>query len=139
MTTSSPDGNVTRADASARSAAIVAATIRAAVRRLRAVAGTPSAVAPMQARERHCLSAMSDEKQAVSDLSTRLLEEAEIMQRLEREKRGLPISSPEFHRVAEEVAVRSRTVFSLASEEEQVGDLTRPSDETIDDLSSGRV
>lgn len=61
------------------------------------------------------------------------------MQRLEREKRSLPISSPEFHRVAEEVAARSRNVFSLASEEEHVGDLTAPSDETIDDLSSGRI
>lgn len=77
---------------------------------------------------------MTDDKRDLSDLSTRLLREAEEMQRLEREKRGLPISSPEFHRVADEVEVRARNVFSIASEEEQVGDLTVRSEETIDDV-----
>jgi hypothetical protein len=61
--------------------------------------------------------------------------EAQAVQRLEREKREVPISTPEFHRLAEEVEHRARQVYRIASDEEQTGDEVPTGDDSIDDVA----
>lgn len=79
---------------------------------------------------------MTRPKDEVSDLSSVLLSEAQAVQDLERQKRGVPISTPEFHRLAEAIERRARRVFEIAATEERAGDgLTRDGD-TIDDVAS---
>ena len=51
-----------------------------------------------------------------SDVSDALLAESDAVKHLEREKRKLPTSSPEFRRIAEEIERRARHVFHLGDE-----------------------
>jgi signal transduction histidine kinase len=62
---------------------------------------------------------------AVSDAvrrdSERLLRAVDELRAMEREKRGLAISSRTFHELAERVEQKAREVFRLAGEEEDDG------------------
>ncbi len=77
---------------------------------------------------------MDDPKAELPPLSAKLLHETERLQELEREKRAEQISTPDFHRLADEVVRRARNVFAIASEEEQAGDRVPTTDESIDDV-----
>ena len=81
---------------------------------------------------------MADQEEELGDLSDRLLREVQAVRELERDKREAPISSPAFHRLADEIAARARRVFSIAAEEQATGDQTERSDETIDDVAAER-
>jgi hypothetical protein len=78
-------------------------------------------------------------KESFADLSDKLIREADAVRNLEREKRQTPISTPEYHDLADQVEARSRRVFSIAAEQESVGDSVDTSDETIDDIASENV
>ena len=56
------------------------------------------------------------------------------MRTLEEEKRHAPISSPEFHALADEVEAESRHVFGLADAEEAAGDDADRRGDTIEDI-----
>ena len=67
-----------------------------------------------------------------------LLGAIDDIRRLEREKREVRMSTPGFHRRAEEIERVARTVFGLAQSEREHGDdLSETQDETIEDEGEG--
>ena len=70
----------------------------------------------------------------IRDDSDELLGAIDDIRRLEREKREVRMSSPEFHRRANEIERVARTVFGLAQSEREHGeDLSQTQEETIED------
>jgi hypothetical protein len=59
----------------------------------------------------------------------------EAVKDLEQQKRKVPTSTPEFHAVADEIQVRSRRVFQMATREEELGDEAPTGAEAIDDVA----
>ena len=59
--------------------------------------------------------------QDLNRLSKRLLDAVDDVQRLERRKRAMARSTPEFHRLAEEIEQKTRDVFSVAVEQREIG------------------
>ena len=87
---------------------------------------------------------MSDQKKrALADTSNKLLAALRHLRDTEQRKRQLPISSPAFDELAEEVERTSREIFRLARDQDHLGDESedRVADEatggseTIDDVS----
>jgi divalent metal cation (Fe/Co/Zn/Cd) transporter len=76
-------------------------------------------------------------KRRLHDISSRLLAESDAVKHLELEKRTRNISTPEFHRLAEEIEDRARKVFRLAEAEEQVSHRIPTDDESIDEVGRG--
>jgi hypothetical protein len=76
-----------------------------------------------------------DPKRELADESALLLGAIDQLHDMEAEKRTRPISTPGFHRLAEEITVKSRDVFRVATEEERKGDESPRGDETIDDVA----
>jgi hypothetical protein len=71
--------------------------------------------------------------------SDALLAAVDDLRRLELEKREEPISSDGFHTRAIEIEHRSRLIFGLAHEQEQVGQtFGGTQDESIDDVARDR-
>jgi hypothetical protein len=70
--------------------------------------------------------------------SDRLLEAVDRVRTLEVEKRTEVVSTPEFHRLADAVERESRRVFSLAEEEEELGDRPDAGGFTIDEVAESR-
>ncbi len=54
--------------------------------------------------------------------SKRLLDTIDEMHELEELKRAEPISTPAFHRLADEVLAKGKEVFRITSEQEAMGD-----------------
>jgi hypothetical protein len=79
------------------------------------------------------------DKQRLEDISDRLMAEASAVKRLEAVKRGHPISTPEFHDLAEEIADHARQVFRLADEEDALGDRIPSDGDDIDDIAHDRL
>ncbi len=77
---------------------------------------------------------MDDPKRALTNRSNKLLDALRHLRDTERRKRDEPISSPEFHKLADEVDRTSRRIFSLAREQEQLGDESPRGEETINDI-----
>ena len=75
------------------------------------------------------------DKQQLEGISDRLMAEAGAVKRLEAVKRHYPISSPEFHELAEEIAGHARQVFRLADEEDALGDRIPSDGDDIDDVA----
>jgi hypothetical protein len=65
---------------------------------------------------------MAEEKRKLADRSNRLLAALRRLRDIEKVKRQTPISTPAFHRLAEEVEQTSREIFRLAREQERLGD-----------------
>ncbi len=78
------------------------------------------------------------DKQLLEEISDRLMAEAGEVKRLEAVKRSYPISTPEFHELAEEIADHARQVFRLADEEDVIGDRIPSDGDDIDDVAMGR-
>jgi hypothetical protein len=79
-----------------------------------------------------------DPKRTLSDQSSRILDAIEDLHDMEREKRTRPISTPGFHRLAEEITEKSREVFRIAAEQERTGDESPRGEETIEDIDRAR-
>ena len=77
---------------------------------------------------------MTDKKRALADHSNRLLEALRRMRDTEKRKRQEPISTPKFHKLADEVNRASNEVFRLAREEERLGDESPRGTDSIDDI-----
>ncbi len=65
--------------------------------------------------------------------------EADAVKRLERAKRSHPISTPEFHELAEEIADHARKVFRLAEDEDSMGDRIPTDGDDINDVARDRL
>ena len=74
-------------------------------------------------------------KQRLENMSDRLMAEADAVKHLEAEKRAHPISTPEFHELADKIVDHARRVFRLADGEEETGDEIPTGRETIDDVA----
>ena len=64
--------------------------------------------------------------QDLNRLSKRLLDAVGDVQRLEHRKRGTARSSPEFHELADEIEHKTRNVFSVAVEQNELGEEDSP-------------
>lgn len=78
---------------------------------------------------------MADRKHELSDTSDDLLSALDDLRRLESEKRGLPISTPRFHELADRIAERSRSIFRIARREQGLGEAIETTPETIDGVN----
>jgi hypothetical protein len=67
--------------------------------------------------------------------SDRLLDAVDRLRTLEIQKRAEVVSTPEFHHLAEAVEQESRRIFSLANEQEEIGDRPDVSGFRIDDVA----
>ena len=76
---------------------------------------------------------MTDEQRRVRSDSDEILEAMERMRELERAKRTEPISSPAFHRLADEVEASAREVWELAQRQNRDGDAAETTGATIDE------
>jgi hypothetical protein len=74
-------------------------------------------------------------KRELSGRSTRMLEAIEDLRRMEVEKRNRPISTPEFHRLAERITRKSHEIFQSAVDQEGIGDDTSRGEQTIEDIN----
>jgi len=63
-----------------------------------------------------------------------MLEAIDDLHAMEVERRKRAISTPEFHRIAEDITDKSREVFRIAVHEERTGDDTDRGDKTIEDV-----
>lgn len=79
-----------------------------------------------------------EERERVRDDSDTLLAAVDKMKRIEVQKRGEDISSPPFHRLAEDVEAQARHVFDIAANETRDGDRAPSSDVAIDEVPPGR-
>ncbi len=77
-------------------------------------------------------------KDRLSERSDEILQAVDDLRQMEAQKRSEPISTPEFHRLAEDITRKSRDVFRIALDEEQLGDESARGPETIDDIDRGR-
>lgn len=75
-----------------------------------------------------------DEKRALAKRSNELLESMRHLRDTEHQKRELPISTPEFHVVADEADKTSRRVFSLARDQTKLGEEIETQDESVGDV-----
>jgi hypothetical protein len=73
-------------------------------------------------------------KRELADQSARILQAIDDLRDMEADKRTRPISTPEFHRLAEDVTDKSREIFRIAVAEERKGDESPRGDETIEDV-----
>jgi hypothetical protein len=77
---------------------------------------------------------MTDPKRVLTNRSNQLLDALRHLRDSEKRKRDEPISTPEFHKLADDVERTSRRIFSLAREQEQLGDESPRGEETINDI-----
>jgi hypothetical protein len=68
--------------------------------------------------------------------SDELLEAIDDLHRLEELKRNEKISTPAFHRLAEDITAKSRQVFDIAHRQESLGNVTETTDESIEEAES---
>ena len=76
----------------------------------------------------------AEKKQALARRSNRLLDALRHLRDTERRKREVPISTPTFHELANEVNTTSREIFRLAHEQERLGDEVPRGAESIEDV-----
>jgi hypothetical protein len=79
---------------------------------------------------------MNDEKRALAGRSNKLLEALRHLKATEERKRGVPISTPTFHELANDVNATSREIFRIAREQDRIGDDIPTGSDTIDDVDS---
>jgi hypothetical protein len=78
------------------------------------------------------------EKRRLPDQSDALLREVDAVRELERRKRTMEISTPEFHQTAAEITERGRRVFRIAADEDATGQEAPSEGDSIDDVAAGR-
>ena len=77
----------------------------------------------------------SRKKGQLRNVSDRLLGEMEELKELEREKRGEPISSLQFNRLARVIEIKSRDIGQLAAEERALGEqIEEGESDAVDDI-----
>ena len=77
-----------------------------------------------------------DPKRELGRRSNQILAAIDDLHDLESRKRRQPISTPRFHELADEVEERSRAVFRMAGEEEELGEVIETDGDSIEDVAS---
>jgi hypothetical protein len=72
----------------------------------------------------------------LADRSNRLLDAVDELRGLERQKRRETISTPAFHRLADDVKAKSQEIFRMADAQELVGDMVSTQKVSIDDVDA---
>jgi hypothetical protein len=70
-------------------------------------------------------------RRAIARASNRLLRAVDELKALEVDRRQETISTPPFHRLADDVKSKSREIFRMASDQEALADRTPTQDRTI--------
>ena len=78
----------------------------------------------------------ADKRRALADRSNKLLEALRHLRDTEKRKRQLQISTPPFHQLADEVDRTSRRIFSLAREQDRLGEELPSGSGTIDETDA---
>jgi hypothetical protein len=76
----------------------------------------------------------SERKRKLRDRSAEILEAIDDLHQMETEKRRQPISTPQFHRLAEDITRKSRDVFRIAIDQEEIGDEAQRGEQSIEDI-----
>jgi hypothetical protein len=77
---------------------------------------------------------MSEEKRALAGRSYKLLQALRHLKETEERKREVPISTPTFHELANDVNATSREIFRLAREQDEIGEQIPTGSDTIEDV-----
>ncbi len=77
---------------------------------------------------------MSQEKRELAGQSNKLLDALSHLKATEKRKREVPISTPTFHELANDVNATSREIFRIARDQDRLGDEIPTGTETIDDV-----
>jgi hypothetical protein len=77
---------------------------------------------------------MTDKKQALAGRSDKLLGALRHLKETEQRKREVPISTPTFHELANDVNATSREIFRLAREQDEIGEEIPTGKDTIADV-----
>jgi len=75
-----------------------------------------------------------DPKRELTDRSAQILGAIDDLHQMETEKRSQPISTPRFHRMAEDITRKSREVFRIAIDQEEIGDQAQRGEQSIEDI-----
>jgi hypothetical protein len=86
------------------------------------------------ATEGHDDQPTSDPKRKLSERSAQILGAIDDLHQMETEKRRQPISTPQFHRLAEDISRKSRDVFRIAIDQEAIGDEAQRGEQSIEDI-----
>lgn len=78
-------------------------------------------------------------KRLLARKSDQLLDALANLKRLEQQKRTEPISTEQFHRLADQANAASEDVWRFAHEEERIGDRIETGDVTIEDVDKERT
>jgi hypothetical protein len=77
---------------------------------------------------------MSEEKRELAGQSNKLLDALRHLKAVEERKREVPISTPSFHELANDVNATSREIFRIARTQDRLGDEAPTGSETIEDI-----
>src|SRR3954465_13244210 len=77
-----------------------------------------------------------NEARGLRDLSDRLIEEIETLRSLEAQSREVPIGSPEFERLSQEITDHARSVFRMTAAQEALGVEARFQERTVNEVST---
>lgn len=77
---------------------------------------------------------MTDQKRELTKRSNKLLDALRHLRETEKQKRNEPISSPKFHALADEVDKTSRQIFSIARQQDRLGEESPRGEESINDI-----
>jgi hypothetical protein len=77
---------------------------------------------------------MSEDKRALAGRSNELLDALRRLKATEERKREVPISTPTFHALANEVNATSREIFRIARDQDSLGDELPTGSDTIEDV-----
>jgi hypothetical protein len=77
---------------------------------------------------------MSEEKRELAGQSNKLLDALRRLKDVEERKREVPISTPSFHELANDVNATSREIFRIARNQDRLGDEVPTGSETIEDI-----
>ena len=80
---------------------------------------------------------MADDERKIVTTSDEILDELRELQRLEAEKRTVPVSSLRFRELAEAIVRKSRAIFQHATLQERLGGQADAEPRSIDDMLAG--
>jgi hypothetical protein len=77
---------------------------------------------------------MSEQKRELAGKSNKLLDALRHLKESEERKRGVPISTPAFHELANDVNATSREIFRIARDQDELGESIPTGSDSIDDV-----
>ncbi len=82
---------------------------------------------------------MSEPKRELAGRSDKLLDALRHLKETEERKRKVPISTPAFHELANDVNATSREIFRIARDQDDLGDAIPTGSDTIEDVDRDRA